>query len=222
MKELHRKFLRDGGVERLIAACPELEIVPLEERETMRRRVLAEFETEHDIWVFAYGSLMWNPALRYAEQTVARLHGYHRAFCHHTRIARGTAEYPGLMAGLERGGSCTGLAYRIAPVDLESETRILWNRETALPVYEVRVLKISTNKGPLRAITFVANRASDHYVGRVPLEEQIERIARASGELGSNAEYLFQLVDRLGELGIGDRPIERLRHHVAARINADE
>jgi glutathione-specific gamma-glutamylcyclotransferase len=218
MKELQRKFLQDGGVERMIAARPELEIVPLEEREAMRRRVLAEFDTGHDVWIFAYGSLMWNPAFRYAEKRVARVHGYHRAFCHHSRVARGTAEYPGLMAGLDRGGSCRGLAYRIARAELECETRILWNRETALPIYKPRVLTISSGRGPLRAIAFVANRASEHYVGRVPLEEQVDRIGRAAGELGSNAEYLFRLVDSLAALGLGDRPIERLRRRVAAKI----
>lgn len=219
MTKLQRKFLQDGGIERLIAARPELDVVPLEERETMRRRVLAEFQDEHDVWIFAYGSLMWNPAFRYAEHTVARLHGYHRAFCHHSSIARGSADYPGLMAGLDRGGSCNGLAYRIAAADLESETRILWSRETALSVYEVRVLKLSTRKGPLRAITFVANRASHYYVGRMPIEEQIERIARASGELGSNADYLFRLVARLEALGLADRAIERLRRRVAAKLD---
>jgi cation transport protein ChaC len=218
MKKLDRAFLQDGGIERLIAEFPEIEITPLEEREAARRAVLAEFETGHDVWVFAYGSLMWNPAFHYAEEQIARLHGYHRAFCHHTQVARGTAEYPGLMAGLDRGGSCSGLAYRIAPADLEAETRILWNRETALPVYKVRVLKISTDQGPRRAVTFVANRDSEHYVGRLPVDEQVERISRASGRLGSNAEYLFRLVDRLKELGIADRHFAQLRRHVAAKL----
>ena len=80
-------------------------------------------------------------------------------------------------------------------------------------------MKVSTSNGPVRAVTFVANRASDHYVGRVSFEEQIERIYHASGVLGSNADYLFRLVERLEELGIGDRPFERLRHGVAEKIN---
>lgn len=222
VKKFDRAFIQSGGVERLLDGVPDFEVVPLEERETLRKRILSEFDNDHDVWIFAYGSLMWNPAFRYAEQTLARLHGYHRAFCQQTQVTRGSSEYPGLMAALERGGSCRGVAYRIAAPDLDSETRVLWNREMPLPVYEVRVLKIATDQGSRKAITFVANRASAHYVGRLPLESQIERICRASGKLGSNADYLFRLVDRLEELGITDRRLALLRQHVAEAIAAQQ
>ena len=220
MPDLEREFILDGGVERLIEGSRAFahKLVPIEEREIMRRRVLGEIGKGHDIWIFGYGSLIWNPILRFAEERTARIYGYHRAFCLWTQLGRGTLDRPGLMAGLDRGGSCRGVAYQIAPDEVECETRILWDRETPLPVYEPRVLRAVTKRGDIPVIAFIANRPSDYYAGRMSIEAQAEYIARARGELGSNAEYLFNLVQCLKARGLLNESLDQLRRAVSAKM----
>src|SRR5262245_40796126 len=99
------------------------------------RSTLAEWTPGTDAWVFGYGSLMWNPAIKWAERRVARLEGFRRSFCFWTPLGRGTPQLPGLMLALEAGGDCTGIAWRIAADDVEEEFRILWNREMLSGVY---------------------------------------------------------------------------------------
>ena len=220
MPDLDRKFIQDGGVDQLIKASPQFadKLVPIEERESMRRRILVEFGTGKDIWIFGYGSLIWNPILRYAEERRARIYGFHRAFCQWTHLGRGSPEQPGLMAGLDRGGSCCGIAYRIAPEEVECETRILWDRETPLPIYVPRVLNAVTEAGVIRVITFVANHTSEYYIGPMSIKAQAEYISRAFGSLGSNAEYLFNLVRCLEERGLLNKSLDRLQRAVSAKM----
>ena len=222
MPDLDRQFIQDGGVDRLIEGSPEFagKLVPLEERERMRRRVLTEVGTGKDIWIFGYGSLIWNPILRYAEERRACVYGFHRAFCQWTHLGRGSPQQPGLMAGLDRGGSCRGIAYRIAPDAVECETRILWDRETPLPIYVPRVLNAKTDAGVIRVITFVANHTSEYYIGPMSIEAQAEYIARAGGSLGSNAEYLFNLVRCLEERGLLNKSLVKLRRAVSLKMDA--
>ncbi len=220
MPDLEREFIQNGGVDRLIKGHPQFadKLIPLEERERLRLRVLADIGAGNDVWVFAYGSLIWNPILRYAEQRTARIYGYHRAFCQWTHLGRGSPERPGLMAGLDRGGSCRGIAYRIAPDAVECETLILWNRETPLPIYVPRVLNAVTEAGGIRAIAFLANHISEYYIGPMSIDAQAEYIARAGGSLGSNAEYLFNLVQCLEERGLLNASLERLKRAVCAKL----
>lgn len=220
MPDLERKFILDGGVDRLIKAHPGFadKLIPIEHRERLRRRVLSEIGGGKDVWIFAYGSLIWNPILRYAEQRMARIYGYHRAFCQWTHLGRGSPDRPGLMAGLDRGGSCRGIAYRIAPDEVECETRILWDRETPLPMYVPRVLNATTQAGSIRAIAFIANHTSEYYIGPMSIDAQAELISRAGGSLGSNAEYLFNLVRCLEERGLLNESLKKLQRAVSARL----
>jgi len=220
MPDLERKFIQDGGVERIIRDSPEFaaKLVPISDREEDRRHILSQLGPGGDVWVFGYGSLIWNPILRYTEKRTARIYGYHRAFCQRTYLGRGTPTQPGLMAGLDRGGSCWGVAYRIVASDVEYETRLLWDRETPLPVYKSRVLKANTDQGMIRVITFTANRCPYYYTGPLSIEAQAKRIARAGGEMGTNAEYLFKLVKILEKQGLLKDSLKKLHRAVRERV----
>lgn len=164
-----------------------------------------------DAWVFGYGSLMWNPAIRYQESRIATLHGHHRRFCLWTPVGRGCAVHPGLVLGLARGGSCKGVAYRIKGADVAEELSVLWRREMISDGYLPRWVRLDTAEGRLPALTFVINRACPRYAGRLPDAEAVAAIRSASGALGSNAEYLLSTVDHLDTLGIPDRRLHTLK-----------
>ncbi len=167
-----------------------------------------------DAWVFGYGSLMWNPAIRYAESRIATLHGFHRRFCLWSPVGRGSAAHPGLVLGLARGGSCKGVAYRIEGRHVDEEFSVLWRREMISDGYIPRWVSLHTAEGALSALTFTINRTCPRYAGRLPDEEAARAIAEASGALGSNTEYLLSTVDHLDALGIPDRRLHALKRHL--------
>jgi glutathione-specific gamma-glutamylcyclotransferase len=168
------------------------------------------------LWLFAYGSLMWNPEIAFAETRSAVLYGYHRSFCLYSRDYRGTPDRPGLVLGLDRGGSCRGIVCRLpAERPAEALDRI-WAREMTGLVYEMRPVAPRTAAGPLAAWTFVVRRESPDYAGRLSLDETARLLATASGGRGSGRDYLAGTLGRLDALGIRDR----LLHRIAARIAA--
>lgn len=171
-----------------------------------------------DAWVFAYGSLIWNPAIYYQENRIATLYGYHRHFCLWTPLGRGSPDAPGLVLGLAHGGSCKGVAYRIAGPDVEEEFAVLWRREMVSDGYVPRWVTVHTAEGPLPALTFVIDRRGSRYAGRVPDDEAVRIIRRAVGYLGSNAEYLLSTVAHLDSLGIPDRRLHRLKRCLEENI----
>ncbi len=179
-----------------------------EERAANRAAMLAG--RTGDLWVFAYGSLMWNPAIHTVERRIGLIHGYHRRFCLLMPAGRGTLDRPGLMLGLDRGGSCRGVVWRIAAVEVESEMEILWRRELVTDGYLPRWVRVNTPQGVVSAITFVANRAQERYV-RDPDETDVVRMmATAKGPLGRARDYLHNTVLHLDELGVADGPLHRL------------
>ncbi len=187
-----------------------------ETREASRRDALTELPNGDDLWVFAYGSLMWNPAIHHGGMTNGRIYGYHRRFCLHMPLGRGTPERPGLMLGLDVGGSCRGKAIRI-PADLvESESTILWRREMISGSYRPTWLPVQTDDGPVRAVTFVVNPEHPRYLGDVTPEDTVKMIATAEGILGRCRDYLSNTVVHLDELGIGSGPM----HHLLAEVEA--
>ena len=183
-----------------------------DEREANRRAFLNHWDGRSDIWVFGYGSLMWNPAIHVAETAPARLHGLHRSFCLNLVLGRGTHDNPGLMLGLDRGGSCRGMAHRIAADLVESETEILWMREMIGGAYRPAWVRLEAGGRRLDApaFTFSIDRSAPRYVGRLPEETVVRRISRAEGRLGTNRAYLYRTVERLDALGVGDGPMHRL------------
>ncbi len=173
-----------------------------------------------DLWVFGYGSLMWNPGFEFLESRRARLHGYHRSLCVRSLTYRGTADDPGLVVGLDRGGSCVGLAFRVAAESREAVIAYLDERESVGTVYQP--LEASAVSGgeriPIR--TYVAYRAGTEYMGVLPKERQVEIVLRCAGTSGTNVDYLRNTVSHLDALGISDGPLHAVWRAVEARLPA--
>lgn len=173
--------------------------------------------TAREYWVFGYGSLMWDPGFAHAEVVAARVLGWHRAFCVTSRAYRGTPERPGVVLGLDRGGSCTGRAFRVEPADWVRTAAYLDERELIHYAYERRWVRTRLADGrSVMALTYVADRTHAHYCGRLPPEELARRIAAAHGQRGSNRAYLQNAVAHLDELGIRDGALHRLLEQVEA------
>jgi cation transport protein ChaC len=153
------------------------------------------------LWVFAYGSLMWNPACHVAEQRLGRVRGYHRCYRISSPIGRGTPERPGLTLCLDSGGSATGLALMLRPESEREELEIIWDREMITGAYDAKWVTVETDAEPVRAVTFVANRGHPRYVGRRPDDEVVKTLAAAEGCLGSAHDYLKQTIDTLEQFG---------------------
>jgi cation transport protein ChaC len=168
-----------------------------------------------DLWVFGYGSLMWNPEFPYVERRQALLRGYHRRFCVYSHRYRGTPDRPGLVLGLDRGGSCRGIAFRVEPPHVEATIDLLWDREMVSGVYEPKIIKVATTEGRIPACTFVADRAHRQYCGELGPADVVRFIRQGIGERGPNLDYLANTVDHLRELGIVDQGLERLLVEVA-------
>jgi cation transport protein ChaC len=157
-----------------------------------------------DIWVFAYGSLIWNPIFPFVEKRLARVYGFHRSFCLWSRVGRGTPEHPGLVLALDNGGSCAGLVYRIAAEHVREEMRLLWRREMVTGSYVPTWVKARTRQGAVAAIAFVMNHRSVAYAGKLATQEAARCIASASGLHGACSEYLTRTLVGLREHGIED------------------
>ena len=177
-----------------------------------RRKIVVE--EPGDVWFFAYGSLMWDPGFSPVETRPALLRGWHRRFCVSSVIYRGTPERPGLSLGLDRGGSCRGLALRIAERDRPEVLAYLSEREMPEEIYSTRRTSIHTQEGPLTAYTLVVNRDHFLYVRGLDFDASAERIAACSGKRGPNVEYLAQTVGHLDALGIRDGAMHRLLDRV--------
>lgn len=181
------------------------------ELEQSLQRALASPHAARDLWLFAYGSLVWNPVLSYTARTVATVHGYHRRFCLLSRINRGTPERPGLVLALDRGGRCTGVAYRIPAREAEIELRLLWRREMLLGSYQPRWLQARLADGErVHALAFVVDRAGSGYAGRRSDAQIVKTLARARGRVGTGADYLLRTHEGLASEGIVDPHLARL------------
>lgn len=176
-----------------------------------------------EVWLFAYGSLIWNPACEVIGQRVGRVRGWHRAFRLGITRWRGTREQPGLMMGLDRGGQCTGIVYELPPNALEENLDKLFRREMTRkpPTNHPRWLRVETEEGPFLAIGFVMNRSGFAYAGVRSHEETADILAKACGHWGSGAEYLHNTITKLAEHGIRDRNLWQLQALVAARIREE-
>jgi cation transport protein ChaC len=211
-----RESLLDGShhARVRVGQPPHVRFMTDEERRRHVAEMLARAPRPGRIWVFGYGSLMWNPAFHYVERRTARIHGFHRQFCLWARGGRGSPERPGLMLSLESGGSCTGVAYRIAPEAAESELDVLWRREMASWSYRPVWVTAYTRRGRVPAIVFAVNRSHERYVPRLDAETVARYLATGAGLSGSCREYLFDTAEHLRELGIRDRRMEALARRV--------
>src|ERR1700722_1553325 len=167
-----------------------------------------------DVWLFGYGSLMWNPAIEIAERRAGVVRGWHRRFCLWLHIGRGSPDNPGLMLALDRGGSCAGVLFRIAAAEARNELLLAWRREMFTDAYNSRWVTAQTADGPIRAATFVANRRHDRYAGPLEEHEVAARLGSAAGTLGTCREYLDETVAALHAIGLHDHALERLQRLV--------
>ena len=215
---LTREAIRDGFIQELIRqAGPWVDPLPEEEVRASRLAMMAERAADEDIWIFGYGSLIWNPAFYFEEQRVGQLHGYHRRFCMKIHAGRGSARRPGLMLALDRGGSCRGVAFRIGRANAEEETELIWRREMISGSYTPKWLEVRTPAGPVQAVTFVVNREHERYAGGVAEGVAVEMLATAKGPLGRCSDYLYNTAAHLEAMGIADRNLRRLSRKVARR-----
>ena len=168
------------------------------------------------VWIFAYGSLMWSPEMRFEEALPARIHGYHRSFCLYSPEYRGTREKPGLVLGLDRGGSCRGIAYRLAAATLADEIDLIWTREMTGFVYHMTAVGMVTERGPVTGYAFTVRRDSRDYAGRLPHDVAARIIATSRGDRGTGRDYLANTVRHLEQLGIRDGALHRIEQLVAA------
>lgn len=173
-----------------------------------------------DLWVFGYGSLMWRPGFEFAECRPARLHGYHRAFCVYSHVHRGTPERPGLVFGLDAGGSCRGVAFRVEAAEAAETRAYLQAREQVTSVYVERMTNVVLDDSLQRveALCFVVDRKHRQYAGALDFDTQVDLIARGEGQSGKNPEYLESTLSHLDEAGVADKELTRLWHAVEARL----
>jgi cation transport protein ChaC len=220
---LTREALLDGSLHAALRAAhgPEMRFMSDAERAAQVRAMLERAPRPGRVWVFAFGSLIWNPTFHYAERRTARIHGWHRQFCLWSRFGRGSPERPGLMLSLETGGSCTGVAYRLAARAAATELDVIWRREMFTMAYRPVWTVARTAKGPVPAIAFAANRSHERYAPGLAFEEVARFLATGAGSMGRCCDYLFDTVAHLRQLGIRDRRLEaleaRVRSHHATR-----
>lgn len=184
---------------------------------TGKRKHCLDIAGDGPFWFFAYGSLMWDPPFRAAETRPARLFGWHRAFCVNSENYRGTRETPGLSLGLDRGGSCAGVALLIDAATRETAIREIEAREmNDDPIYICRRVTIHLPDRPVAGYTLAVNRADRLYSGKLPFEETAQRIAIAAGRRGPNIDYLANTLAHLDEMGIAEGTLHALHRRVKA------
>jgi len=219
---LSRELLAAGGLDALAGRdAPDLPLLTEAERAASLHAVL-DARPPGDIWLFGYGSLIWNPAIQTLERRTARIEGWHRAFCLSASIGRGSPDNPGLVLGLDAGGDCTGVAFRIAEEVAEAELALLWRREMLSPAYQAQWLPLLDGRGDAFAqgIAFVIDPACQQYAGGLGEDDMICRLATARGSLGSAADYLFQTCEGLRAHGIPDADMEAIAGRVRAMQDA--
>jgi cation transport protein ChaC len=174
-----------------------------------------------DIWIFAFGSLIWNPGFEHVEERLATLHGWRRSFCiGWIRLYRGTPERPGIMLGLDRGGACRGVVFRLPPETAQANLDRVFRREHPIrwTTPHMRWMTARTAAGPVRALVVVTDRAHPLFLPGLAEDVVVEALATAAGERGSMADYLRSTVEHLEARGIHDRYLWRLQDRVADRL----
>jgi len=220
--KLTRETILDGSLRAASYALLGVKAPYLSDEERSRQieAMLASAPRPDRIWVFGYGSLIWNPAFHFAERRAARIHGYHRQFCLRANAGRGSPQRPGLMLALEQGGSCHGVAYRLAPEQVASELDVVWRREMNSGAYRAVWVAARTSSGIEHAIAFAVNRDHERYIRNLSLHETARYLANGAGPLGQCCDYLYQTVEHLRAMGLRDRRLETLEARVRRHCSA--
>ena len=214
---IKREDLTADWVQRTFARIKEaglFEPLSEEERQASLKNMLAQSPQGEDVWLFGYGSLMWNPTVYHEEERKGCIYGYHRRYCFWISSGRGSPEMPGLMLALDRGGSCQGQAFRIKAKMAMEELELVWRREMISGVYQPRWVTLHSPQGNIRAITFVVDRTHKQFISELPQEKAALHIAKAEGWLGSCRSYLEDTIAHLAKLGFSDSYLNRLHRLV--------
>lgn len=170
------------------------------------------------LWVFAYGSLIWKPAFEYISAQPALIYGYHRDFCVHSVVHRGTYERSGLVLGLAPGGACRGMLFEIAPRHADAAIEALDARELVTDVYRPAQVKTRAPSGEAQARTYICDTAHAEYAGRLDIDDMARRILGAVGDQGPNEEYLINTVHALREMALHDVRLEAVYEKIVAAM----
>lgn len=225
---LSRERILEGGIRKLAESKPGvIRLMTDEDRAAWVKRLISENPEPEGLWVYGYGSLIWNPAFHFVERLRCHVQGFHRSFCMWTMLGRGSEELPGLMLGLEQGGSSNGVVYRIDPEVLEVELDIILRRELMSYTYIPTWVTAQCEGRKVQAITFVMDPEHERYACNEPEEKMIRILATAAGPLGRNCDYLYDLVETLESLEFKDDTLEDLAEKVreyqqANGIDCDE
>ena len=192
-----------------------------DERRASMLDYMRHWEKDHDLWVFGYGSLVWRPEFDYVERRLALVRGYHRSLCLWSRINRGTPEQPGLVFGLDNGGSCRGMVYRVAGKHVPDVLDELWKREMSSAAYVPRHLNCHTHQGPVGALVFTMDKTKDGYVRGLQTPQLVDIVRSASGSYGPCIEYVIETNRALKGAGIHDHKLDELVRHLNSAQTPD-
>ena len=222
--KITRESLTDGSVARMASERDgeSTMVVSDEDLIKSRQQFFPDDSDCNDIWVFGYGSLVFNPVMKHSERLFARVYGHHRRFCLWTQIGRGSPEFPGLVLALDKGGSCPGVAFKLPYDDAIAELDLLWKREMITLAYRPRWLKLHTADGIKRGIGFVVDPERPVFAPRMTFDETAHVIANAEGFLGPCRDYLFNTLQGLQELGISDPAMEKLAVKVEHKLASSD
>lgn len=224
LTERHVGYLQPSVIEDAMPPPPEgMHAATPDDHKAIIADLLAQLGEQDEIWIFAYGSLIWKPACDYVEMRTGMVRGWHRSFClgWNNRF-RGNDENPGLMLALDRGGACKGVLYRLPPDEIEANLTKLLEREMSwLPsAFPPRWVNAKSGERTIRSLTFCIDRHSGRYVSGLSVDAIADVLSKAVGSRGSMAEYLFATVQHLEEMGIHDPHLWQLQSLVADRIDA--
>lgn len=189
-------------------------VLTMEELVNERRKIIPDKGIGNDLYVFAYGSLLWNPTVEYEGQFLAKIYGFHRSFCMKTYLGRGSFDNPGLMLGLDKGGSCQGMAFKLKKSNAIKNIDILFQREMVTGAYRPKLLKTKLANGKIvLSLAFTVDKKHKNYFGQKDIKIKARMIAKASGFLGSCKEYFDNTLDSLSELNITDTEMSAISNY---------
>ncbi|MDA9314166.1 gamma-glutamylcyclotransferase [Alphaproteobacteria bacterium] len=208
---LTRDSILSGKIHDIVKAeDSSMRLLTEEERRESLLSMFSDRKINQNVWIFGYGSLIWNPAIHFERKDIMTIYGFHRKFCLKTYLGRGNKEAPGLVLGLDHGGSCRGIAFKIPAKIAAHELEIIWRREMLSGSYIPRWLNGKINGISVKALGFVVNKQEDRYVGDLTDVETATLISKANGFLGTCADYLINTSEHLEDLGIPDKKLSHL------------
>ena len=212
--KLTRKNITQGHLGKTIENIPGSDkVLSDEDLVRERRKIIPDTGIGEDIYIFGYGSLLWNPTVEYEKQIIAKIFGYHRSFCMKTRLGRGSFENPGLMLGLDKGGSCQGSAFKLKTKTAIKNIDILFRREMVTGAYRPKLLKTNLENGKVvLSLAFTVDKKHKNYFPKSTPKIKAGLISKAHGFLGSCEEYLNNTLESLSELNIIDKEMNSISY----------